>query len=91
MPTEQCNHLENKWLYVGRSRPWGIGQDLAATRWLPAVQQVMEVNGRFRRKRRTGPDPKRSVALAGQIDLPSRATRPAWCPRPSPPGDVLLT
>ena len=40
---------------------------LAATRWLPAVQQVMEVNGRFRRKRRTGPDP--AVGRLWQVKL----------------------
>jgi len=42
---------------VGRSRHWASGQNEAAMRQSPVAQPLMTINGRFRYRRGTAPDP----------------------------------
>ena len=48
----------------GRSRPWAAAPEQAAMRLLPAVQPLMLVNGRFRHRRRTAPDPQETFVVS---------------------------
>lgn len=50
-------------LFGQYSRPWASDQNRAAMRQLPAAQPLMTVNGRFRHRRGTAPDPEPTVTV----------------------------